>query len=69
MSKKTKGGEPRHGRPMMAERAPPFLSEELVAKLQAAVNAAHRKHHMRNRVGEETVSQETQETSLTAKDQ
>jgi hypothetical protein len=69
MTKKTKGGEPRHARPMMAERAPPLLSEELITKLQAAVSAAHRKLDMRDRVSGETVSQETRETSRTAKDQ
>ena len=74
MSKKTKGGEPRHARPMMVERAPPLLSEELINKLQAAVSAAHRKHDMRNRAGEETlgegtVSEGTRKPSLTAKDQ
>jgi hypothetical protein len=67
MSRKRKGDEIRHA--MMAERAPPLLSEQLITKFQAAVSAAHRKHDMRNRVSEETVGEETRKPSLTAKDQ
>lgn len=64
MSKKTRDGDPGKARPMMSERAPPPLSEELIIKLQAAVNAARRKHDTRNRVGGET-----NDPSATAKDQ
>ena len=64
MSKKTRDGEPGKARSMVGERAPPPLSEELIAKLQAAVNAAQRKHDKRNRV-----SGDTKEPSPTAKDQ
>jgi hypothetical protein len=64
MSKKTRDGEPGKDRPMVDERAPPPLSEELITKLQAAVNAARRKHDTRK-----PVVGETKEPPLTAKDQ
>lgn len=64
MSKKTRDGDPRKARPMMGEHSPPPLSEELITKLQAAVNAAQRKHDTRN-----PASGETKERPATAKDQ
>jgi hypothetical protein len=47
MAKKTSDGEPRSARPKRGEIAPPLLSEELIEKLQAAVNAAQRKRQTR----------------------
>jgi hypothetical protein len=43
MSKKTSDGEPRISRLTNGERTPPPLSEQLIAKLQGAVEAAQRK--------------------------
>jgi hypothetical protein len=63
MSKKMSGGEPSEARLLKGERAPPLLSEELIAKLQGAVNAAQRKRTLQPSM------QETKETALTVKDQ
>ena len=43
MSKRENGREPRKGRPMPGETAPPLLSDKLIAQLQNAVGAAQRK--------------------------
>jgi hypothetical protein len=43
MSKRAIDGNDKKGQPMTEEAPPPLLSEELVAQLQAAVNAAQRK--------------------------
>jgi hypothetical protein len=43
MSKKTSEGASKDIRPPHGEHTPPLLSEKLVAKLQAAVEAAQRK--------------------------
>jgi hypothetical protein len=63
MPKKTNDRESSYTRSMQGERAPPLLSEELIAKLQGAVNAARRKHDVKNRV-----SEEIKESASTAKD-
>jgi hypothetical protein len=43
MAKKPGDGRPQKGRPRTAQASPPPLSEELIAKLQGAVEAAQRK--------------------------
>jgi hypothetical protein len=43
MSKRARNENGKKGQPETQEAPPPFLSEELVAQLQAAVNAAQRK--------------------------
>jgi hypothetical protein len=48
MPKKNQDAEPKDATPMQGERAPPPLSEEMIAKLQAAVEAARRKHMPRH---------------------
>jgi hypothetical protein len=43
MSKRARNGNRKKGQPMTEEAPPPFLNEQLIAQLQAAVNAAQRK--------------------------
>jgi hypothetical protein len=51
MSKKTRRGRLKRSGLMAGEPTPPFLSEQLIAELQGAVNAAQRKRmpHSRDR--------------------
>jgi hypothetical protein len=43
MSKRANGGNPKSGEAMTREKAPPLLSEKLIAQMQSAVSAAQRK--------------------------
>jgi hypothetical protein len=48
MPKKSQDAEPKDAGPMQGERAPPPLSEEMIGKLQAAVDAARRERMPRH---------------------
>jgi hypothetical protein len=43
MPKKSQDAKPKDARPMEGERAPPPLSDEMIEKFRAAVDAAQRK--------------------------
>ena len=43
MSKRANGGKPKTDGPITGEKAPPLLSEKLIAQMQSAVSAAQRK--------------------------
>jgi len=61
MSKGSNDGRPKRGRrPMMVEATPPPLGEELIAKLQNAVNAAQRKRMADRNVGSASQSPDKQ---------
>jgi len=48
MPEKSQDAEPTDASPMQSERAPPQLSEEMIEKFRAAVDAARRKRMPRH---------------------
>jgi hypothetical protein len=48
MPKKSQDAKPKDSGPLKYERSPPPLSEEMIARLQAAVDTAQRKHMPRD---------------------